>query len=198
MGIAGMMNRGKGILLTPKSEWPQIETENAGHFQTLRSWLLPLSLLAAVAAFIGCMITCISTFGFSFTTLGLGLRLGLRMAVLQLGSMIGGAYLTAFVVNALAEKYVSRKNLDQAFALIAYAYTPACLGGMFQIIPPLATIGSLVGLYSLYLLYIGLQPMMKTPPEKNTGYFVVSLLCVLGVYIILSVVLAALFMPKLF
>jgi len=195
MDIAKIVNRARNILLTPQNEWPFIGAEKAGHVQILQSWLLPLSLIPAVASFIG--------YGFIGHSVGrfqvaASLSLGLRQALLQLAVTIVGAYLTAFIINALAEKYKSEKNLDQAFALIAYSYTPACLSGIFHIIPSLAIIGSLVGLYSLYLLYIGLPSMMKTPPEKNTGYFVVSLLCAIGVFIVLSVVLAAGFMPRMF
>jgi hypothetical protein len=43
----------------------------------------------------------------------------------------------------------------------------------------------------LYLLYLGIGPMMKTPPEKVTGYFVVSLIVTILVMIILSAVLTA-------
>jgi hypothetical protein len=35
--------------------------------------------------------------------------------------------------------------------------------------------------------------MMRTPPEKNTGYFVVALLCVIGVFFVLPFVPAAIF-----
>ena len=183
MDIAKMINRIKNILLTPKNEWPAIEAEKAGHIQVLTRYLLPLSLIPAVAAFIDYGI--------------ISMNWGIRQALLQLVSMIGGAYLTAFIVNVLAEKFASRKNLDQAFSLIAYANTPACLGGIFQLIPSLSIIAFLFGLYSLYLLYIGLPIMMKTPPEKNTSYFVVSLLCLLGVSIVLFGVLGAVLTPKL-
>ena len=180
--IAGMVKRAKGILLTPKTEWTIIAGERTGHVKVLLAWLLPLSLIPAAAALIG--------FGTA------SVSWGIRQAVLQVIVTIGGAYLTSFIVNALAEKYASRKDQDQAFALIAYSYTPACLGGVLQIVPSLAPIGSLFGLYGLYLLYIGLPPMMKTPPEKNTSYFWVALLCTIGVYIALSVVLAAILMQR--
>ena len=196
MDIAGMVKRAKGIILAPKEEWPIIAAEKAGHSKVLLSWLLPLSLIPAVAALIG--------WGVIGYSVGYGrmhvasLNLGLRQGLLQLAVMIGGAYVTAFIVNALAERYASVKNLDQAFALIAYAYTPACLGGIFAIIPSLAFIGSLAGLYGLYLLYIGLPLMMQTPPEKNAGYFAVALLCTIGVFIVLSAVLTAVFLRRMF
>jgi len=188
MDIAGMVNRAKGILLTPQNEWPLIAEEKAGQAKVLLSWLLPLSLIPAVAALIG--------------YIGLGIywgsiSWGIKRALLQLVLMIGGAYLAAFIINALAEKHDSEKNQDQAFALVAYSYTPACLGGILQIIPSLAPIGSLVGLYGLYLLYVGLPPMMKTPQEKTTGYLVLSAICVIGVHIVLAAVLAAILLRRM-
>ena len=186
MDINGMVKRAKGILLAPKQEWPVIAAEKAGHSKVVLSWLLPLSLIPAVAAVIG------------FGLIGYSVSWGLRHGLLQVATMIGGAYVTAFIINALAERYASVKNLDQAFALIAYAYTPACLGGIFRIIPSLAFIGTLAGLYGLYLLYIGLPPLMQTPPEKNTGYFVVALLCTIVVFLVLSAVLAAVFITRMY
>ena len=183
--MAKIVNRAKNILLTPKQEWPLIEAEKAGYLQIFKCWLLPLTLIPVVASVIG--------YGFIGYSIGgihvASLSLGLRQALLQLVATLGGAYITALVVNALAEKFASEKNLDRAFALIAYSYTPACLGGIFHIIPSLASIGSLVGLYSLYLIYIGLMPIMKTPSEKNTTYFVAALLCNIGVFIVLSALL---------
>jgi len=189
MDIAGMVKRAKGLLLAPQNEWPLIDAEKAGHMKVLLSWLLPLSLISAVAALIGWV-----GFGMYWGSVSWGIK----RAVLQLVLLIGGAWLTAFIINALAEKNGSEKNQDQALALVAYSYTPICLGGIFQIIPSLAALGSLVGLYGLYLLYIGLPPMMKTPQEKTTGYFVVSLICAIGVHIVLAAVLAAILLRRLF
>jgi ABC-type polysaccharide/polyol phosphate export permease len=186
MDIAGMVKRTKGIVLAPKQEWPIIAAVKAGHAKVLLSWLLPLSLIQAVAAVIG------------FGLIGYAGSWGRRHGLLQVATMIGGAYVTAFIVNTLAESYASVKNQDQAFALIAYSYTPAALGGIFQLIPSLAIIGTLAGLYGLYLLYIGLPFLMKTPPEKNTGYFVVALLCTIGVFLVLSAVLAAVFITRMY
>jgi len=194
MDISGMVNRAKGLLLAPQNEWPLINEEKAGQVKVLLSWLLPLSLIPAVAAFIG--------YALIGSSVGFGIYLGsvswgIKMAVLRLVLLIGGACITAFIVNALAEKNASEKNQDQAFALVAYSYTPICLGGIFNIIPSLAPLGLLVGLYGLYLLYVGQPPMMKTPQDKTTGYFVVSLICAIVVHIVLGTVLGAILLRRL-
>ena len=48
--------------------------------------------------------------------------------------------------------------------------------------PSLALIGALAGLYGLYLLYVGMPIMKKTPEDKHVGYFVVSLLVTIVVF----------------
>ena len=190
MDIARLASRAKSILLSPKTEWTLIGAEKSAHTQLLTSWLLPLALIPAVAALIGYGFIGSSTGGAHAASLGLGLR----QALLQILSLIGGAYITAFIINALAEKFASEKNLDRAFALTVYSYTPACLGGVFQLVPSLSFLGSLAGLYGLYLLYAGLTPLMKTPPEKNARYFAASLLCILGVFLVLSALLGVMLM----
>ena len=191
MDFAFIVKRAQGILFTPKIEWPIIEAENAGHSRVLLAWLLPMSLIPAIAGVIGYGLIGFSAGGMHFASISWGLRQGLS----QLVGILGGAYVTAFIINALAEKFASRKNIDKAFALVAYAYAPACLGGVLQIIPSMAFIGSLIGLYSLYLLYVGLSPLMQTPPEKNTSFFAASIICAIVVFLVFSGVLAVIFMP---
>jgi hypothetical protein len=110
--------------------------------------------------------------------------------------MVGGAYITAIIINMLAEGFGSVKNFNKAFALVVYSYTPMCIAGVLYMIPSLGIVVSLAGLYGLYIMYIGLQPMMKTQAEKTQSYFIVSLICTIAVTAILSLVLAAIFITR--
>ena len=74
---------------------------------------------------------------------------------------------------------------------MAYSYAPMFVAGVFYILPSLSWLASLAGLYGLYLLYIGLQPMMKAPADKQTSYFVVSLIVTIVVSAVLSAILTA-------
>ena len=182
-----IIDRVKNILVTPKTEWPAIEKENAPHLKVLTTYVLLLAAIPAIAAFIGYGLIGYSVLGFRIASISLGIK----HAIVQYITMVAGAYLSAFVINLLAENFGSRKNFDQAFSLVAYAYTPAFVGGIFYIYHPLSIIASLASIYSLYLLYIGLVPMMKTPDEKRTSYFVVSLLVMVAAFFVLSLVLGA-------
>jgi hypothetical protein len=122
---------------------------------------------------------------------------GIRQAIVQYIAMLGGTYISAFVINALAERFGVQKNFDRAFSLVAYTYTPMFVAGIFYILQWLSGLVFLGGLYGLYLLYIGLQPTMKVSTEKQTSYFVISLITMIVVLLILPLLLGALLIPKI-
>ncbi len=183
-----LIERVKNIIVSPKKEWEAIDQENAPHAKVATGYLLLLALIPAVAIFIGWGLIGQRAFGIHISG---SLGLGLKQAVLQLLSVMGGAYLTAFVFDMLAPNFGSQKNFDKAFSLAAYCYTPVCLGGFFHIHWSLAFLAGLISLYALYLLYSGIKPMMKTPDDKVTGYFVVSLVVMVVIAFALSYILGA-------
>jgi hypothetical protein len=182
-----MIDRIKQMILAPKKEWEVIAEENAPHAKVFMGYVLPLSLIPAAAAFIGYGLVGYSILGMHYHSVSLGVR----QAITQWIVMAGGVYLTAMVINLLAESFGAKKNFDRAFSLVAYSYTPMFVAGVFYLYPPLATLAIVAGLYGLYILYIGMQPMMQAPVEKNTGYFVVSLIATVVVSGVISAILGA-------
>jgi hypothetical protein len=75
----------------------------------------------------------------------------------------------ALVIDGLAPTFGGVKNFPNALKVAAYSSTAAWLAGIFQLIPPLSILG-IVGLYSIYLLWLGLPVLMKSPPDRATGY----------------------------
>jgi hypothetical protein len=181
-----IIGRVKSILTAPKTEWAVIETEEKSHLKLFTGYVMILSLIPAIAAFIGYGLIGYSVFGVRVHSIELGIRQG----VSQFITIAGGAYLAAFVINMLAESFGGKKDMNKAFALIAYAYTPMFIGGIFYILPSLSWLASLAGIYGLALLYMGLQPVMKNPAEKTIGYFIVSLIVTVLITVVLSAILA--------
>lgn len=182
-----LIDRAKTILLTPKTEWEKIKNENDSHVKVLTSYLLWLALIPAAAAFIGYGII-----GYRVLGVHVGsIEWGIRQAIMQFITMVGGCYITAGVLTLLAENFGAKKDFNKVFQLVAYCYTAACVGGIFYIYSPLSVLASLASLYSLYLLYIGLAPMTDVPKEKQTTYFVVSLICMVVVTVVLTLILGA-------
>ena len=187
-----LINRAKSILLSPKTEWTVIETEKTDVKTLTLNYLLPLALIPAIAGFIGFGLIGQNVLGMHIGSAGYGLR----YAIVSLVSTIGGAFLTAYIIDLLAPSFGSEKNFLQSFKLVVYSYTPMMVAGVFLIIPALGILATLAGLYGLYLLYIGLQPMKKTPDDKKTTYFVVSLIVVIIGSVVLSAILSSIFITS--
>jgi hypothetical protein len=165
-----------------------METPNAN--QIITGYVLPLAGAAALAAFIGYAFVGINMFGVRVA----GIDWGIYQALTILIGAFVSVYLAALIIDALAPSFQSEKNFNRSLQLVAYSFTPAWLGGLLALIPSLAFIGSLFGLYSLYLLYIGLPKLKKTPVDKQTGYFVVSLVVCLVVYMAVAWILSSILM----
>jgi hypothetical protein len=67
-------------------------------------------------------------------------------------------------------------------------------GLLSSLIPALAILGLLCALYSLYLLYLGIPVLMKSPDDKSLIYTVVVVVCAIVVSIIIVAIPARLLM----
>jgi hypothetical protein len=65
---------------------------------------------------------------------------------------------------------------------------------VLNIVPYLGILVLLAGLFGLYLLYLGFEtPMMETPKEKVLGYFVISIIVVIVLYLVFGLLLGAIY-----
>jgi hypothetical protein len=183
-----LVERAKNIILKPKDEWIVIDQETTSVSTVIVSYLLPLALIPTVAAFIG-----YGVIGAAF--FGPVLSWGIKQAIVTFITTIVGVYLSAFIIDTLAPNFGSTKDFRRALQLVVYSYTPVMIAGAFQAIPVLGIFG-ILGFYGLYLLYIGIKPMMKTPDDKVTVYFIVSLLVNIAVYFILAAIFTLIFVGK--
>jgi hypothetical protein len=147
----------------------------------LTSYVLPLTVLGAIAAFVGYGLIGISVLGIKIT----GINWGIYYALNKLIVGIIAYYVSVYVVDMLANSFGSEKDLNRSAQLVAYGTTPAMIGGLFAILPAIAIIGVLFGLYSIYVWYLGLGPVKKTPEDKKVVYIIVSIL----VYIVAMVII---------
>ena len=186
-----LMERVKGILLKPRETWAAIDGEPADTARLFTGYLMILAAIPAVCGFIGMSLIGMGGFGFSMRV---PLLAGLaNMAVFYVLSLVG-VYVLALVINALAPTFGGTQNQGQALKVAVYASTAAMLGGVFSLLPALAILGLVAALYSLYLLYLGLPLLMRSPAARAVPYTAV----VVVVAIVLGIVIAAigsLFMP---
>ncbi|HEX7930777.1 MAG TPA: Yip1 family protein, partial [Sphingomicrobium sp.] len=119
-----------------------------------------------------------------------GLVWSLSTALVSFVMAIVSVFVLAFIADQLAPKFGGVSDKANAFKLVAYGYTASWLAGIFGIIPSLAFF-SLLGLYSLYLLYTGATPLLKVPQDKAVGFTAVTIVCAIVLAIIVAPITAA-------
>jgi hypothetical protein len=180
-----LVTRAKNITLTPGTEWPVIEGESATTGALLTGYALPLAAIGAVAGFIGTSIVG-STLPF-VGTYRVPFMSGIVAAVFGLGMALVMCFLLSLIIDALAPTFNGQKNQIQALKLAVYSFTPVWVAGVLRIVPLLGILAFFAALYSIYVLYLGIPRLMKSPQDKALPYTAV----VVVVAIVLGFIVAA-------
>ena len=182
-----LVARAKGILTNPRQEWAAIDAEPLDLGQLLVGYVLPLAAIGPIASIIG------------WSAFGLGglfrpsMGTILSMAITSYVMTVIGVFVLAWVINALAPTFNAEQSMPQAIKVAAYSATAAWVAGVFNIMPALAVVGGLLGLYSLYLCWVGLPILMKAPAEKATTYVIVVIIVLIIVYVLIGLIVGRMF-----
>jgi len=177
-----LFDRVRNICLTPATEWPVIAEEPSTTGGLLTGFVAPLAAASAIAGFIGASIIGQNSFIAGYVRIPI--MLGLWGTVFSFVMTIVGILVCGFIINALAPTFSGQKDGMRALKVAVYSFTPALVVGLLKIVPALGVISGLLGLYSLYLLYLGLPVLMKSPPDKALGYTVVTCITVIVVSVV--------------
>jgi hypothetical protein len=153
-----LVERVKAILLSPKTEWQVIEGEPGDANYLFTNYVAILAAVPAVTAFLG------------YSIAGLGIGRALILAIFLYVIHCAAWYVGALVIDGLAPTFGGQKNFPNALKVSAYSSTAAWLAGIILLIPLLAVLILLGLLYSIYLLWLGLPVLMKSPPDRAAGY----------------------------
>lgn len=192
MDSANIVTRVKNILTTPKTEWPVAAAEPATVGGLYAGYIAIVAALPVIAQFIKT-----SLIGTSF--LGVTVR---SSFIAGIGQMVLGyllslvlVYAVAWIINALAGTFGGQSNMVQALKTVAYAWTASWIAGIAIIVPWLGILIAIAGgIYSIYLLYVGLPYTMKCPPEKAAAYTAVSVIIAIALRWIVGLILGLAFL----
>lgn len=185
-----LVDRVKAIVLTPQSEWPVIEREPGDPAYLFTNYVVYLAAIPAVCGFIGMAIIGISLPVVG--TLRISLVSALIFAIISYLMAFVTVYVVALIIDALAPTFGATRNSANALKLAVYSYTPVWLVGIFLLIPPLWFL-RILGLYGLYLMWLGLPVLMKAPAKDNMtiGYFAAIIVSAIVIGYVLSRILGA-------
>ncbi|NUO72736.1 MAG: YIP1 family protein [Frateuria sp.] len=188
MDFGKTIARAKAILASPRTEWPVAAAEPASIGGLYTSYIIWIAALPAIAGFIkGSLIGT----GFLGVVVRTPVGAGIGGMVLQYLLSLAVAYVMALIINALAGTFNGQKDMVQALKTVAYSWTAAWIAGIAVIIPWIGWLIALAGgIYSIYLLYVGLPFTMKCPPEKAGGYTALSVVIAIVLSWIVGLIVA--------
>ena len=170
-----IVSRAKNILLTPQTEWPVIETERTDPASLYVGYICILAAIPAIAIFLGLLI------------LGVGFGFAIESAIIRYVAALLTPFIAGFVAAKLAPSFGGQDDVNQGLKLCAYATTPSWIAGIILLLPRLSWIVLIASFYGIYLFYLGVPVLMKTPADKTIIYMIVIFL----VNIVISIVIAA-------
>lgn len=174
MDFGKIIERIKAILTTPKTEWPVVAAEATSVNGLYTSYIAIVAALPIIASFIKNSLIGSGAFGITVRT---PIGMGIVGMVLHFVLAMVLVYVMALIVNALAPTFGGQKDMTQALKTVAYSWTAGWVAGIAVIVPWLGWLIWLAGgIYTIYLLYLGLPHTMKCPPHRAGGYTAVSVI----------------------
>jgi hypothetical protein len=181
-----LFERVKGILVDPKAEWPRIEREPGEMVYLFANYVAVLAAIPAVCGWI------------AWIVVGAPVITGVVITLIRYLLSFVSVYLLALIIDALAPTFDADKNFDNALKLAVYSATPFWLSGIFSLVPVLGFVRLVALVYAAYLLWLGVPPLMRGPPDKSIGYAGAIVGCALAIGVVFLVVAGLLGMSRPF
>lgn len=171
------LKRIKGMMLHPAKEWDAVATDMHGAMDLLRSFLLPLALLAPTATIVGML----------YFDTGWNPEYGYSMQrdrapTIAMGTyvfQIASVYLLAAVFYFLARTEGRSPSFLSAFQVAVLGSIPVLLAGATLVIPFNVIFTMMAMLYSFYLYYLGAVQLIGIRPSDATMFVGVAMICML-------------------
>ncbi len=205
MDINKLIQRVKSLLISPKTEWPVIAAEPATVGGLYRNYILVLAAIPAACSFIKGSFIGYGSFLFGSYRVSIGAGLGNMVLtyVLSLGMVFALGLIIKALAPKFTGQGGSNQDAPgngapdqgspapdgqaqgghiqgshiQAMKVAAYGFTAGWVASFGLLLPGIAGLIVLAGaIYSIYLLYLGLQLVMQSPADKVGGYTAVTVI----------------------
>ena len=188
MDFNAILKRAIAILTKPTEEWKVIKGETATVQDLFLKYAIFLAAIPAIAGFIG---FCIIGVSIGFGTIRIPVGNGLVWMILQYVFSLAGVFLMGFIIDILAPSFGAKKDLVASMKVAVYSYTAAWIAGVLYLIPSIAVLAALLSLYTLVLLYFGMDQLKDAPKDKKMGYFAVSIVVAIVVFFLIGFIVRA-------
>ncbi len=186
--VGSIVERAKAIIMNPKDEWPKIAAQSESQNDVLFKYALPLIALGPICGLIGSQLFGYGGMGYHFRP---SLGYSISAALVSFVAGVVSLFIVTYIANFLAPKFGGKQDWLSAFRLVAYSMTAGWLAGIFSIVPMLGIL-AILGLYSIYLFYLGCAKMLGVNEDQAGGYTAVTIIVAIVVNVVLGMLAVSL------
>lgn len=172
----------KELLFTPKEFWQAQKNKEESGTKLWLTYMLPILLAVALAVFIG------EFFKRTDFFIEYPLLKALREVVLFILMYFFGVFFT----TELMKTFGGEKNAAVARKLVVYSLTPVLLVSVLTGMFPFLYILDILGVYSVYLFWVGARELLTFPENKENSYILITIVVNFFLFSFLSVFLSKL------
>ncbi len=183
MDLRFLYHRTKYFIINPGKAWEVVHRE-ARPMKFIRgSYFLPLIILVSVSAFLGSMFFINTTLKPMYSVL---------TAITTFLFLYLGVYASAFTLREIMRAMDLGHDFLVAFKLVAYSMAPIFLSLTVSRLFESLLFINVLGLYGLYILWIGMEVMVNPPDNKKVPMIIVTVVAILIIFLLLQLLLSRL------
>ncbi|MFV0592686.1 MAG: Yip1 family protein [Draconibacterium sp.] len=180
--FSNLVSQIKELLFTPKVFWQKQKDRAESSSKLWLTYMLPILLAVAVAAFIGEF----------FRRTDFFIEYPVLKAIRELLLFILIYFLGVFFTTELMKTFGGEKDVATARKLVVYSMTPVLLVSLLTGMFPFLYILDILGVYSFYLFWVGARELLTFPDNKESSYVLITIVVNFFVFSFLSVLLSKL------
>jgi len=181
MNLNNVFNRAKNLIINPRIEWINIQSEPQTKREILRKYAIPLIAMMSFCSVVGdCLFASRDYFSAGYV---------ISKAIAIFIFTYAGVYLSGAIVNELTTSFNSKRDINLTFKLIIHSFSPFFIISSICLLIPYLGLLIAFSFYSVYVFWAGTTPLLETPEDNKPGFVVVSSLITVGVFAILLQIL---------
>lgn len=181
MNLGNLYYKTRQIIIEPLKAWSEIYDENKDRKEIIIDYLLPMSGLVAICSLLGNIIGGSLHDTFSFAYIFFNCLISFLIIFLEV-------YLAGWLISEVASSFNSKSESDRIFNLVVYSHAPFFLSLAFIKILPAMFFVVVIGFYSFYLYWLGMEKMAGLKSENRGLFILLSGLIMIAAYSLLTIV----------
>lgn len=170
MDIRWIINKVKNIVVQPAKEWKTIGEDKNDYNFHVKQFALPLIIALSAASLIN----------LGLLQKGFSVKDAFLFAIIDFASYFLGMYFSSLIISYIAPTFQAVNDKTTAFKFIIYASTPMYLASLVTNLVPSLFFLNIFYLYTIYLLWLGSDLLLKTPEKNKLGFVIVTMLILFG------------------